>query len=56
MEPLFTYGVKPDVHGGIHFTKDHQVGEINQKNKVERILLGTNHRGRQCDAFIMNIT
>jgi hypothetical protein len=25
LDPLFTYGVKPNVHGGIHFTKDHQV-------------------------------
>ena len=21
LEPLFTYGVKPDVHGGVHFTR-----------------------------------
>jgi hypothetical protein len=21
LEPLFTYGVKPKVHGGVHFTK-----------------------------------
>jgi len=28
LEPLFTYGVKPSVHGGINFTKDHQVSLI----------------------------
>lgn len=22
LEPLFTYGVKPNVHGGVHFTKN----------------------------------
>ena len=21
LEPLLTYGVKPDVHGGVHFTR-----------------------------------
>ena len=21
LQPLFTYGVKPDVHGGVHFTR-----------------------------------
>jgi len=23
LQPLFTYGVKPGVKGGIHFTRDH---------------------------------